>query len=230
MALPKLNTVTYKAKIPSTGKSVEYKPFTVKEQKMLLLAKESEDKGQMIRAARDLIKSCTLGKVDVSKLTMYDFEYLFIKARSKSVGETSDVLIKCSKCGHQNEVSLNLDDCTVTETTKSLKVKLDDSIGVVLKFPSLTDAEKLSEDGSNDEISTIAACIDSIYTNDEIFAAEDHTPTELVDFIESLSAKQLKLVSEVLQDMPKVTLEHEFKCMKCGEHNKLKIEGLKNFF
>ena len=230
MSLPKLNTVTYKLKVPSTGKSIEYKPFTVKEQKMLLLAKESDDKGQMIRAARDLIKSCTLGKLNVDTLTMYDFEFLFIKARSKSIGETSDVLIKCKECNHQNEVALNLDDCKVTAPGKSLKVKLDSNVGVVLKFPSLKDAEKLSENESNDELTTIASCIESIYTNDEVFAAEDHTSAELVDFIESLSAKQLKMVGEVLQDMPKTVLDQKFKCMKCGADNELTIEGLKNFF
>jgi|TARA_B110000908_G_scaffold8555_1_gene10604 hypothetical protein len=209
---------------------ITYKPFTVKDQKMLLLAKESGDKGQMIRAARDLITSCTLGKIDASKLTMYDFEYLFIKIRSKSIGETSDVLIKCKECQHSNEVSLNLEDCRVTETETDLKIKLTDEVGIVLKYPSFKDAERMSEEENTDELSTIVSCIDTIYTSDEIHSSDDYTTKELIEFIESLSSMQLKTIADALKDTPHAVLDSKFNCMKCGATNELTIEGLKNFF
>lgn len=234
MALPKLNSVTYSITVPSTGKDIEIRPFNVKEQKILMIAKESGDQGQMIRAARDLIAGCTLGAINVNELTMFDFEYIFLMARAKSVGETTDIRVSCRSCKSQNDITINIEDAHVQgEIKKDMKVKLTDNVGVLLKYPRFTDAEKIAKlngKSATAGIDSIMTCIDSIYDADNVYEASDQSAKELQEFVESLSTKQFKDISDMFKEMPTVSLDVGFKCIKCRETNEIKLEGLSNFF
>ena len=234
MALPKLTSVTYDVTIPSTGKRINIRPFNVKEQKILLIAKESGDSGQMVRAARDLIGGCTLGEVDVNELTTFDFEYLFLQARAKSVGETSDVRVACSSCNHKNDITIELEEAEVRgDLKKDLKVKLTDEVGIVMRYPSFKDAEtlsKLDRKSSTASIDALTCCIDVIYDKDNVYPASDSTKKELEEFVESLSTKQFQEVAAVFNDMPAVSMDIDFMCIKCKEGNNIELTGLTNFF
>lgn len=236
MALPKLNTPTYTMIIPSMQKEVEYRPFNVKEQKTLMMAKESNDEKAMIRATRELIRDCLFDKVDIKKLTMFDFEYIFLMCRAKSVGETSDVMIKCSECEDLNPVSINIDDAEVFGEIKSSKEKtvaLTDEVGVTLNYPGFESALEILQQNQGETeaaLDVIVSCVDTIYDKENVYPAADHTFDELKEFVESLSTKQFEQITEFFNDAPYVGLNSKFVCKKCEAKNELTIQGLKNFF
>jgi|LWDU01.1.fsa_nt_gi hypothetical protein len=236
MALPKIQSPSYTLNVPSTNDLIEYRPFIVKEQKTLLLAKESGDEHAMIRATRDLIASCVTSELDVSKLTLFDFEYLFLQIRAKSVGETSDVQIKCSECEEYEPVTINLEEAKLTETeAKSNKIALTDDVGIVMQYPKFEASVALLSRGddlgqTDMAFETLIGCIESIYDESAVYPAEDSTRDELMEFVDGLSSKQFERMSEFIQGMPKIGLFVEFVCSKCGEKNNETITGLKNFF
>ena len=143
MALPRIDSPKYELRIPSSGDTVEYRPYLVKEEKLLMMAMETKDQQQMIRALRDVIAGCTEGKIQANDLAMFDLEYVFLKIRGKSVGETTRVNLKCKSCDHKNEVEINLDEVEVQgEVKKNEKVALTDSVGVVLRYPTVKGIQK----------------------------------------------------------------------------------------
>lgn len=233
MALPKLETPNYTVEIPSSGEKVEYRPFTVKEQKQLLIAKESNDQEAMIRTTRDLIESCVYD-VKVKDLTLFDFEYLFVKIRAKSVGETSDVRIACEECGEQSPVTLDLEKTRVEgDLKKNRAIELTSEIGIVMRWPSFESALNLiNTEKSNAEIAAdaIIDCIESVYDQSQVYPAEDVPKKELEEFVDSMTAAQFQKVAEFFEESPKVVLATRFTCQSCKHKNKLEIEGMKNFF
>jgi len=234
MSLPKLHSAKYTLELPSTGKKVEYRPFTVKDHKALMIAKASEDKEVMIKTTNELIINCTNQTVDPQQLTMFDLEYIFLKLRASSVGETSDVLIKCEKCDHKEEVILDLNDIEVKSDKKvDKKIQLADNIGMLLKYPIMKDAIKLAdidENSTDDLIKTVIMCIDTIYDKESVYNPDDYSEKELVEFIEAFSTTQLQTVSDFIKHQPAVSLNVNFKCKKCSHNNELTIKGLQNFF
>lgn len=235
MALPKLGSPKYFATLPSTGKEIEYRPYSVKEEKTLLLAIEAQDQRQMITAVQDLITACTFDEVNGRNLTMYDLEYMFLKLRAKSVGETSTIRAACSECEKYNDIEVNIDDVEVEgEIQKDMKVELTDTVGMVLRYPRSSDISKQIEAEKKSEYETtlmmLAACIESIYDAEQVYMADDVTHAELVTFIESLSSSQFKGVLDIFQEMPTVRKVIEFDCTECGHHNENKLEGLQSFF
>lgn len=235
MALPRIDSPKYELTVPSTGESVEYRPYLVKEEKILMLAMESKDQNQMIRALRDVIAGCTDGKVQVDNLAMFDLEYVFLKIRAKSVGETSKVGIKCTECEHKNELEINLDDVQVQgEIKKDGKVALTDKIGVVLKYPTVKGIQRqLGKTKGNDaelSMAAVASAIESIYDENDIHDAENETAESLTGFLDSLTSQQFKAISEYFEDMPKLKYETEVKCTNCGHKNDVTLEGLTSFF
>lgn len=232
MALPKLNVPKYELKLPSTGFSVSYRPYLVKEEKVLMIAMESEDANQMTTAILDIIDTCTFNELNMSSLTMFDIEYIFAKLRSKSVGETSTVNAKCSKCEEGTKVDIDIDTVSITDIPDK-KIQLSDSVGLLMKFPSMADYMDIqNSDASNiDKIfATVAASIDSIYSGDDMFEAADSTKAELIDFLESLNAEQFKKIQHFLNAMPVAYVHMEFKCEHCGHANETDLKGLMNFF
>lgn len=235
MALPRIDSPKYELKVPSTGAVIEYRPYLVKEEKILMMAMETKDQQQMIRALRDVIAGCTEGKIQVENLAMFDLEYVFLKVRGKSVGETTKVGLKCKSCDHKNEIEINLDDIEVQgEVKKSVKVALTDKIGVVLKYPTVKGIQKQlgKKDGDKAEVTmaAVASSIESIYDENDVYPAEDEKAEDLVNFLDSLTSTQFKKISEYFDDMPRLRHEVKFNCASCKAENSQILEGLTNFF
>lgn len=235
MALPVVNAPKYDLTLPSTGERVSYRPYLVKEEKILMVAMESKDQSQMLQALKDVISACTEGGVNVGKLPVFDLEYLFLKIRSKSVGETSDLILKCTSCDAKNDYQVNLDDVAVQgEIKKDVKIKVTEDIGVVMKYPQVDNIQRAVSTGETKgldlALASIVSSIDSIYDKDNVYPAENETQEELVNFVESLNSDQFQKLAEFFDELP--TLRHNvtFKCIKCGEANESSIEGLQSFF
>lgn len=235
MALPTLNTAKYELTLPSNGKKIEYRPFLMKEEKVLLMAVESNDIAAISKATRDLVEACTFNKVNIKDLAFFDLEYLFLQLRSKSVGESAGFKLKCKECEAQNEVQVNLSGIEVKKADKvENKIMLSDDVGVLMKFPTVGDLEHVMngiDDSHGDAaIAIMAAAIESIFDNDSVYPAKDHKAEELIDFIEQLNKEQFIEIQKFFEQIPKVTEDVHFDCNKCGTSNDIKLEGLQDFF
>ena len=235
MALPVLNTATYELEVPSSRETIKYRPFVVKEEKVLLTVLETQDMNQITQVIRDIIETCTFNKLDISKLAMYDLEYIFLKIRAKSVGETSTVLLECSKCQEKNEVTINLDQIKLKGNPQAeAKVQVSDDVGIKMRFPTVHTVERMMKDAGDSTVDImlglIASSIDSIWDAENVYDAKDHTPQELLEFLESLSKDQFEKVQEFFGEFPKMSEEVNFDCTKCGSSNDMVLEGLSDFF
>lgn len=234
MALPKLDVPRYETKLPSTGKKLIYRPYLVKEEKVLMIAMESNDQGQMIRAVKDIITSCTDGMVNADEMTMFDLEYMFTQLRAKSVGETTKVSIPCKHCNHKNEVDINLSNVKVNDVKdNSKKIKLTDSVSVLLKYPTVSEVQGMQ--GTNKSeidiiFDLIIASIDSIYAGQEVFDAKEQSKKEMTDFVDSLNSEQFNKIKSFIENMPSVSISASFDCESCNTHNENELRGLNNFF
>ena len=242
MALPKINTPTYELIIPSNGKKIKYRPFLVREEKILILALESEDTKQITTAVVDILSECVLTKnIDVTKLATFDIEYLFLNVRSKSVGETVDVNITCPDDGKTSvEMSINIDSIKVQKVKghKSI-IKLDDQYSMKLKYPSMTqfiesNFESGQDGGEGSDIDKsmgmITSCIEMIYDNEESWDAADSSQKELEEFIEQLNSKQFKLIEKFFETMPKLSHKVKVTNPKTKVESEIVLEGLASFF
>jgi phage FluMu protein Com len=233
MALPKLVSSKHTLVVPSTKESIEYRPYLVKEEKILMMAFESKDQSQMITALRDTIAGCTEGKIKVDNLTMFDLEYIFLKLRSKSVGENAKLKVKCIKCETPNEVNIDLSSVNVVgEIKPTAKIELNDTVGVMLKYPTVKGLFRQlnSLDEANSALAAIASAVESIYDADNVYPAENETEKSILEFIESLTSDQFKKIASFFDDMPKLKHDIDFTCTHCKEENKIAVEGLQNFF
>ena len=239
MPLPKIATPTYELVLPSTGKKIKYRPFLVKEEKILILALESSDAKQISSSIVEIMADCIETKgVDITKLPSFDIEYLFLNIRAKSVGESVDVNITCPDDNKTSvEATINIDDIKVKKTKGHNNIiKLDDTYSMKLKYPSMQqfiDANFDSDqEGSSvtQSLQMLSTCIDMIYDEEESWDASDSSPEELNEFIEQLNTKQFKEVETFFETMPK--LEHivEVTNPKTGKTSKVKLEGLASFF
>jgi|TARA_B000000557_G_C20664435_1_gene396119 hypothetical protein len=239
MPLPKINTPTYELVIPSTGKKIKYRPFLVREEKILILALESEDTNQITTAVIDILSECILTKnVDVTKLATFDIEYLFLNVRSKSVGETVDVNITCPDDGKTSvEMQINIDTIKVQKNKNHKNtIKLDDKYFIKFKYPSFNEFIEsnfeVSENNSevSKSMSMIVSCIDMIYDEEESWNASDSSQKELEEFIEQLNSKQFKLIEKFFETMPK--LSHKVKVTNpiTKVESEVVLEGLASFF
>lgn len=238
MVLPRITTPIYELEIPSLKKKIRYRPFLVKEEKILIIALESEDAKQISNAVKNVISNCILSKgIKVDSLATFDIEYLFLNIRGKSVGETVDVLITCPDDGvTQVPVSINLDEINVEVNPDHCPdIKLDDSITLRMRYPSMTEFIK-NNFNSGDSISVddtfdlIASCIDQIYSEEESWTGSDSTKKELLEFIEQLSSKQFKEVEKFFDTMPKLSHTIKIKNPKTDIESEVVLEGLSAFF
>ena len=238
MPLPKIATPTYSLVLPSTEKEISYRPFLVKEEKLLVLALESEDTKQITTAIKAVIKSCIQTKgIKVELLPTFDIEYLFLNIRGKSVGESLDVNIICPDDGKTNvPVTIDLDDIKVVKTEgHSNIVKLDDSLMMELKYPSLDEFIKNNfdfkdENAMEQSFKLIASSIDKIYNEEEVWVAADCTKKEINEFLESMNSSQFKKIEEFFTTMPK--LSHTIKVTNPNTkvESEVVLEGLASFF
>lgn len=235
MALPQLNsTPKYTMTIPSLKKEVRYRPYLVKEEKILMMAFESGDKTQTLNAVVDTIFSCLEDDVTLrpSSLTTFDVEYMFTQIRAKSVGEVAKIRIKCTHCGEFNDAEVDLEDIEM-KVEKEPIIKLTDEVSLKMKYPSYKDL--LSKDlEAQDQLKLgfemITDCIESIMTEDTQHLVRDQSKSEMENFIESLTTDQFGKITAFLNNIPRMTKVHEFKCVKCGEDNTVKLEGMSDFF
>lgn len=228
-----VNTAKYSVHLPGCGKDVEYRPFFVKEQKIMLQASESEDPAAISLATNDMLKACTFEKVDIDDLTGADVEYLLLKIRTKSVGETSEISVGCQECGEAHPVTINLDKIEPVGDGKEKKVKLNDAIGVCFKQPTIKQLKKFMQktDGTaaGTVVATMASAIDYVYDDNNVYPSTDQQPEELMQFLESLSAEQYTRAQEVFADFPRLTHAIEFTCKKCGHENNIQLGGVGDF-
>ena len=232
MALPQLNVPKYELTVPSTGERIKYRPYLVKEEKVLMIALESQDESQLINALKDLVSACTDG-LDISKLSMFDLEYIFIKIRTKAVGETTAIRVPCESCEAQVEVDVDLDTGLKVSEGRDKKIPLTDDTGLIMKFPSVNDFYDItqSKDSEIDKVfKLIIRSIDTIYSGDEVFEASTHSEKELISFIESLNSAQFIIVKDFFDNMPQASIDVEYKCQSCGHEHKMELKGMSNFF
>ena len=238
MPLPKIATPTYELELPSTGETVQYRPFLVKEEKVLVIALESEDTKQITTAIKSVIKNCVLTKtVKVESLPTFDIEFLFLNIRGKSVGEELEVNIICPDDGEtQVPVKINLDDIKVQKNEEhSNRIKIDDSIMMEMKYPSLDQFIKnnfdFNEKNAMDQsFDLIGSCIDKIYTEDEVWVASDVTKKEISDFLESMNSSQFKGIEKFFETMPKLSHTIKVKNPVTEIESEVILEGLASFF
>ncbi len=239
MPLPKINTPTYELTLPSNNKKVRYRPFLVREEKILVLAMESGDQKQITDAIVEIINDCLLTKnIDVAKLPTFDIEYLFLNVRSKSVGETVEVNVTCPDDGKTTvETSINIDDIKVKKDKgHKMIIKLDDKYSMKLKYPSIDQFIENNFDFDNADtnvsqaLSMLSTCIDMIYDQEESWDASESTKEELGEFIDQLNTKQFKEVEQFFKTMPKLTHTLKVKNPKTDVESEVVLEGLVSFF
>ena len=238
MPLPKIATPTYELELPSTGKNIKYRPFLVKEEKLLVLALESENTKEITTAIKNVIKACILSRgVKVETLPTFDIEYLFLNIRGKSVGEEIEVNIVCPDDGETYvPVKINIDEIGVEKSEKHTnKIKVDDSLTMEMKYPSLDQFIKsnfdFSEDAGMDQsFDLVASCIEKIYNSEEAWTSTDCTKKELIDFLEQMNSSQFKEIEKFFETMPKLSHEVEVVNPKTEVKSTVVLEGLSSFF
>lgn len=238
MPLPKISTPTYELELPSTGQSIYYRPFLVKEEKLLVLALETEDTKQITTAIKSVIKSCIQSKgIKVETLPTFDIEYLFLNIRGKSVGEDIEVNLICPDDGETSvPVKINIDEIKVQKSKEhSLEIKLDDNITMKMKYPSLDQFIKSNFDFSENtdmdqSFDLVASCIDKIYTEEEVWDSADVSKKELIEFLEQMNTQQFKDIEKFFETMPKLSHNVKVKNPNTGVESDVKLEGLANFF
>ena len=238
MPLPKINTPTYDLTLPSTGKKIKYRPFLVKEEKILIMALETEDISQITNAIVEILNDCILTKgVSVSKLATFDIEYLFLNVRAKSVGETVEVNVVCPDDNKTSvQMEINLDDIKVQKTRGHKNIiKLDDQYSMKLKYPSLdefidSNFESNEESDVDKSMNMITSCIEMVYDKEESWAASDSTQQELEEFIEQLNSKQFKSIEKFFETMPKLSHKVKVTNPTTEVESDVVLEGLASFF
>jgi len=243
MALPTIAVPKYQLKIPSSGKEVNYRPFLVKEEKILLIAMESDKEEEMTTAIKNIIENCIYEDLDVKNMPMFDIEYIFLQLRSKSKGEMADMAFECGKCKQPINVQVDLSKIEITRTEgHDVKIPLTDDVGVIMKYPSMEIQKIVNKDKSDVEniFTTISFCIESIWDKETVYATKDHTKEELNEFLESLPDGAFSKIQKFFDTVPILKHDIELKCTSkngksknasiCGWKDTKTLEGLGSFF
>ena len=229
MSLPKLQTPTYELILPSTGDKIKFRPFLVKEYKILLTTLDSESE-EINRVVTELVDACTFNKLKIDTLANFDIEYIFLNIRAKSIGEITNLLLNCNNCDNQISFDLNLTKAQVEKSPEhSSKINLTDKIIIEMRYPKFDEMIDIYQNFKSDKIvELLSTCIKAVYTEDTVY--EEYTKEELLEFVNSFSKDQFEMIENFFLTMPKLVQNIEQDCDKCGAHNELKLEGLQNFF
>ena len=236
MALPKLTTPTYELEIPSTDAKVKYRPFLVKEEKILMMAMESKTSADITQAVKDIVTECTFNKVKIDDMPMFDVEYIFLNIRSKSVGEISKLKLLCPDDEKTYvDIELNLDEVKVqVGEDHTNKIELDKGMGIIMRYPTI---DSFSETGIKDinpgnMLDVISTCILQIYekNGEKTYDPKDQTKKEVIEFIEQLNTKQFREVQKFFETMPKLKHEITIKNPNTKKESKVTLTGLNDFF
>lgn len=243
MALPKLDVPVYSLNLISTGKPIRFRPFLVKEQKLFLMASESDDPKEMLTVIRQVLKNCIIDEIDVDTLPTFDLEYLFMNLRARSVEEVVQLKYKCNnnvkdeqnqekKCNGHVEFDLNLLQIEPTKNPDHKKtINITDNLGIVFKYPTFEMVQKY-ENMSQNEVMTMVLidCIDYIFDKDNMYPAKDSSRAELEEFIDNLQQKDLEKFQVFFDTMPEIKKDLEFKCPRCEHEETITVRGMQNFF
>jgi hypothetical protein len=245
MALPKIDVPTYETKLISNGKTVRYRPFLVKEQKLFLMAAQSTDEKETVDVVKQVLNNCILSDIDVDDLPTFDLEHLFMQLRARSVGEVVNLKYNCNNtvkddngedktCGGLVKFDLNILDIKPTIDGKhSSKIEISNKLGIMMKYPTLSlikDAGNLINEDIDTVLNIIVNCIDYIYDAEQMYYAKDTTKEELLEFIENLQQEDMEKIQLFFNTMPKIAKELDFKCKKCGYEETITVQGIQNFF
>ena len=242
--LPKIDVPIYETKLISNGQTIRYRPFLVKEQKLFLMAAESDDSHDTVNAIKQVINNCVIDDVDVDNMATFDIEHLFIQLRARSVGEVVTLNYSCNNtvkddegknkvCGGKVKFDLNvLEIQPVKNPEHSNKIAISDKMGIVMKYPTFKSVDKLDVNSNDMQqiLDVIISCIDYIYDDDKIYYAKDSSKAELTEFIESLKQTDLEKIQNFFVTLPKFKKDLHFKCDKCGYEEDIIVEGIQNFF
>ena len=235
MALPKVNTPTYELVVPSTDEKVKFRPFLVKEEKILLIAMEAQEQSGILNAVKDIVKSCTFDKFDVRKAPIFDIEYIFLNIRAKSVGEVSTVNLRCPDDNEtfvQTEIDLTKVNVQITKGHTN-KIELTDEMGMILQYPTLDSfTDSTTVINASNMLDVIASCVSQIYDKkgEDVYDAKDSTKQEIIDFLESLNSKQFLEIQKFFDTMPKLTHTVNIENPETKVKSDITLTGLNDFF
>lgn len=231
MAFPKLDVPTFELHLPVLNKTVKYRPFLVKENKVLMMLSESDADG-IGKIVADLVNSCTFGVLDANKLASVDLEYLFLNIRAKSIGESYDFVASCVSCEEKIQTKANIEKIKVSkDESHTSKIMLSDTVGIQMKYPTFSQVLEVYQDTSSEALlKLIKRCIKATFTPDTYDEVEDPDSPELDEFLGDMTKERFAKLEQFLQTMPALVQEVEADCPNCGAHNNIEIRGLENFF
>lgn len=244
MALPKIDVPIYSVNLISTGKPIRFRPFSVKEEKIFLMANESDDIQSIVDSTKQVLDNCILDEIDIDTLPVFDIEYIFLNIRARSIGENINLRYKCNndikeedseethKCNNVVEIDLNVLEIEPTlNEDNNKKIQITDKMGLVMKYPSLQMLRNYTATNEVDAILDMTiGCIDYIYDSENIYYSKDSSKEELMEFVENLMSRDLEKIKNFFDTMPKIKKDIEFKCNKCGHEELIQIEGIESFF
>ena len=242
--LPKIDVPIYNVKLLSTGKSLRFRPFTVKEEKLFLMANEGEDLTTIVDTIKQILNNCILDEFQADSLPLFDIEHLFLNIRARSIGEVVNLKYKCNndvldeetkeekKCNNVVQIDLNvLDIHPEKQEGHTNKIQITEKLGIVMKYPNFETLKKFKDVSEADSIIKMTVnCIDYVYDADKIYYAKDSQEEDLIEFIEYMQSKDLEKIKNFFDTMPKIRKDVDFKCDKCGHEEKIEVEGIQNFF
>ena len=243
--LPKIDVPVYDLKLLSTGKKIKFRPFTVKEEKLFLMAAEAGDVKSIVDTTKQVINNCIISEIDIDDLPLFEIENIFLQLRSKSIGEIVSLRYRCNNkifndetkeekdCTNIVEIDVNISEILPKFDDKKInnKIEITDSVGVLLKYPNLKTVEEYDgEDENKNILETIVSCIEYIYDKDNIYYAKDTKKEEMVEFVESMQTKDLEKFKDFFESVPKIEKNVHFKCSKCGYEEEVLVEGIESFF
>lgn len=241
MALPKIDVPIYEAKLISTGKTVRFRPFTVKEQKLFLMAAESQDADSSIKTIGQVLQNCILDDINIQNIPLFDIENLFLNLRARSVGEIVNLKYRCNniveddkgshECGNVVQVDLNVLEINpkISENHTN-KIEIDEKMGLIMKYPTFKMIQGITDEVDQTLLDMIVDCVDYIYDDEQIYYAKDTPRSEIVEFVESMQTKDLDKIKLFFDTMPTIEKDIDFVCNKCGYHEEIKLEGTESFF
>jgi hypothetical protein len=238
MALPKIDVPIHTIDLPLTKKKIRYRPFLVKEEKILLMAMESQDENTIFDSIKQIVNNCSLDELDVDDLPITDLEYFFLHLRARSVSEVVDLQYKCNNkikeqdCGNIVKVKVNILEIKPEfQKDHSTKIQITDELGLIMKYPSLKVIQNIKSENEVDRLmEIILKCIDAIYDKTSMYYTKDVSEEELKDFVEGLTQQQFVKVQKFFESVPKMKKNLSFKCNKCGYEDTVLVEGIQNFF
>jgi len=224
--LPVMETPTFHVDMIGSKERVKFRPFLVREEKLLILASESEDQNEMLNAMQEIVEVCSFGKLIGKDLPFFELQNIFIKLRSESIGQVTEFNLVCGECGHKTPAELDLTSIkpTITEGHTN-KIDLSNGLGVIMRYPTALDMK-----GDSTTYDLVVSCIDSVYTAHEVFTTKDIQRKEVEQFVDNLTSEQFKKITEFFLSMPRIEHKIDYNCPSCSTHNVIFLDGVESFF